>query len=82
MATTTRKVDPYTLAERIRDLLRCRAQADRGRAAFTFKEIAATLFARWPSDGEPTKGEVKAGLRCVGMGGRVRVIRGKVVYRL
>ena len=82
MTTTTRKVDPYTLAGRITDLLRFRAQADRGRAAFTFSEIATTLFSRFPGDGQPSKSEIKEGLRCVGLGGRMRIIGGKVVYRL
>ena len=78
MSTTA---DPHTLAQRIVDLLRFRAHADRGRCAFTFAEIATTLFSRFPGDGQPTKADIKAGLRCIGLGGRVRIVGGKVVYR-
>lgn len=77
---TRMKIDPHTLGQRILDLLRSRAQWDRGRIAFSFGDIALTLFGRFPVDGKPTKHEITSALRRIGRG-RVKVIAGKVVYR-
>ncbi len=63
------------------NVLRCRAQVDRGRVALTFTELGDTIFARWAADGRPTKRELKQALRCIGLGYRLKVLDGKVVYR-
>ncbi len=78
--TTPLRIDSFTLAERVRDVLRCRAQVG-GRAAFSFGELADTLFARWASDGRPTKAEVKRALNIIGLGYRLKVVDGRIIYR-
>jgi hypothetical protein len=76
--TTT---DAFTLAERIRDALRCRAALGYGRAEMSFAELADLLFSRWPGDGRPTRPQVRAALRVIGVGTRrLRIVAGRIVF--